>query len=279
MTAPDEEDIDDLEESDDSDEESDEEEIVAGDDIDTRIGTADLPDRMDRAKYFKSLTYLEMSGMFAGPLKPSVIDKWAASTPKGTLGIVAPWVLTHRKPPKAEKLWQSDNSVGDFRSSSPGKVALAALADAVGKLGAAHAIFRSPPLFAASQANRDALAKFFGEFATEEAVGAPRVWIPDGIWDVRTAVKLANELGVLCAFDPLVRDPGQPPEVYYDLGVPALFLRITGLGRSGPIRPERLEDLVMLLEHYEDTPATVVFESPSKWQDARNLRKVLASEI
>jgi uncharacterized protein YecE (DUF72 family) len=283
MTAPDEEDIDDdLEDSEDSAQEledSDEEEIAASDDIDTRIGTADLPDRMERSKYFKSLTYLEMSGMFAGPLKPSVIDKWAASTPKGALGIVAPWVLTQRKPPKSEKLWQSDNSVGDFRASTPGKAALTALADAVKKLGAAHVIFRSPPLFAASQANRDALAKFFGEIATEEVVGATRVWIPDGLWDIRTAVKTANELGVLCAFDPLVRDPGQPPEVYYDLDVPALYLRMTGLGRNGPMRPERLEDLVMLLEHYEDTPATLVFESPAKWQDARNLRKVLSSEI
>jgi hypothetical protein len=67
--------------------------------------------------------------------------------------------------------------------------------------------------------------------------------------------------------------------VFYDLGVPALYLRVTGLGRSGPIRPERLEDLILLLEHYEDVPATVVFESPARWQDARNLRKTLASAV
>ncbi|CAN5853771.1 hypothetical protein BH11MYX2_BH11MYX2_01480 [soil metagenome] len=256
-----------------------EEAIASEGDIDTRIGTADIPDRIDRDHYFKHLTYIELSALFAGPLKPSSLEKWGQLAPKGSLGLVAPWVLTHRKAPKAEKLWQSDASVGDFRSSSPGKVALAALADAVKKTNAAHVIFRSPTLFAASQANRDALAKFFGEFATEEAVGAPRVWVPDGLWDPRTAVKMANELGILCAIDPLVRDPGQPPEIYYDLEVPALYLRVTGLGRTGALRPERLEDLVMLLEHYEDTPATVVFESPARWHDARNLRKVLSSEI
>ena len=249
------------------------------DDIDTRIGTADIPDRTDREKYFRELTYLELSALFAGPMKPSVLAKWAEIAPKGTLGLVAPWVLTHRKAPKAEKLWQHDATVGDFRDSAPGRVAIAELAKAVQQLGAAHVIFRSPTLFAASQANRDLLKKFFEEIATEEALGAPRVWIPDGLWDLRTAVKLANELGVLCAFDPLVRDPGQPPEVHYDLGVPALYLRVTGLGRSGPLRSERMDDLVMLLEHYEGIPATIVFESPSRWQDARNLRKTLAGAV
>lgn len=246
------------------------------DDIDTRIGTADIPERTDREKYFRELTYLELSAWFAGPLKPSALAKWAELAPKGSLGLVAPWVLTHRKAPKAEKLWTHDATVGDFRDSAPGRVALADFAKVVEQLGAAHVIFRSPPLFAASQANRDALKKFFEEIATEEAVGAERVWIPDGLWDLRTAVKLANELGVLCAFDPLVRDPGQPPEVHYDLGVSALYLRVTGLGRTGPLRSERMDDLVMLLEHYENIPATIVFESPSRWQDARNLRRLLS---
>lgn len=247
------------------------------DDIDTRIGTADIPERTDRERYFRELTYLELSALFAGPMKPSALSKWAEIAPKGTIGLVAPWVLTHRKAPKAEKLWAHDNTVGDFRASGPARVALAELAKAVSLLGAAHVIFRSPPLFAASQANRDALTRFFAEIATEEAIGgATRVWIPDGLWDLRTAIKLANELGVICAFDPLVRDPGQSPEVHYNLGVSALYLRVTGLGRGGPLRSERMEDLVMLLEHYEGIPATIVFESPSRWQDARNLRKVLA---
>lgn len=136
------------------------------DDIDTRIGTADIPDRTDREKYFRELTYLELSALFAGPMKPSVLAKWAEIAPKGTLGLVAPWVLTHRKAPKAEKLWQHDATVGDFRDSAPGRVAIAELAKAVQQLGAAHVIFRSPTLFAASQANRDLLKKFFQEIAT-----------------------------------------------------------------------------------------------------------------
>jgi len=259
---------DDLDDTDDTD-----------DAIDTRIGTADIPDRKDRDKYFRELTYLELSALFAGPLKPSALAKWADLAPPHSIGLVAPWVLTHRTAPKSEKLWAHDATVGDFRDSKPGRVALAELAKAVELLKAAHVIFRSPTLFAASSANRDALKKFFGEVATEEVLGAPRVWIPDGLWDFRTAMTFAKEIGVLCAFDPLVRDPGQPPEIHYDLDVEALYLRVTGLGRSGPLRTERLDDLVMLLEHYENTPATIVFESPERWKDARNLRKTLAEAV
>jgi uncharacterized protein YecE (DUF72 family) len=246
-----------------------------------RIGTVDLPDRMERERYFRELDFLELSALFAGPLKPSVLAKWEVA-PKGSLALVAPWVLTHRKPPKANVLWPHDASVGDFRDSAPGRAALVQFAAAVKQLGASHAVFRSPSLFAASAANRDALKKFFGEIATPEAVGgAVRVWIPDGLWDLRTAVTFANELGVVCAFDPLVRDPGQPPEVHFDLELPALYLRVTGLGRSGPIRSERLDDLVMLMAHHAEAEGgiTVAFESPSRWNDARNLKKSIVDAV
>lgn len=244
-----------------------------------RIGTVDIPDRMDRARYFKELDFLELSAMFAGPLKPSVLTGWADLAPKGSIALVAPFVLTHRKAPKASKLWAHDATTGDFRDSAPARVALAQLRAAVDQLGASHVVFKSPPLFAASSANRDALKRFFGELATEEAVGTSRVWVPDGLWDLRTAITFANELEVICAWDPLVRDPGQPPEVHYDLELSELYLRITGLGRTGPLRTERLDDLLMLLESYEDVPATIAFESPARWADARNLKKTLENAL
>ncbi len=245
-----------------------------------RIGTVDLPDRMERDRYFKELSLLELSAFFAGPMKPSSLAKWAAGTPEGGLALVAPWVLTHRKPPVATTMWPHDATVGDFRDSAPGRAALAQFKLAVQQLKAGYAVFKSPNLFAASAANRDTLKKFFGEIATEEAVGTTRVWVPDGLWDLRTAVAFANELGVICAFDPLVRDPGQPHEVHEDLDVTALYLRVAGLGRSGALRAERQDDLVMLLEHYAELPtAAIAFESPSRWNDARNLKKALENAV
>lgn len=242
---------------------------------DTRIGTVDIPERTDRERYFREMTYLELSALFAGPLKPSALAKWAELAPKGSLGLVAPWVLTHRKPPTATKLWAHDATVGDFRDSGPGRVALAEYRTVVEQLGAGYAVFRSPPLFAPSAANRETLARFFGEIATEEACGAPRVWIPDGLWETRSAVAFATEHDVICAFDPLVVDPNQPHEIYFDLDVTQLYLRIENLGRGGTMRPEQLEQISILLEQYGETFATVAFASSARWQDARNLKKLL----
>lgn len=240
-----------------------------------RIGTVDIPDRTDREHYFRSLTYLELSALFAGPLKPGALARWKELAPPGAIGLVAPWVFSHRDAPEAQRLWRHDDTAGDFRDSAPARDALRPFRAAIDELAASHAVFRSPPLFAPSAANRDRLRMFFGEFATSEAIGTSRVWIPDGLWEPRSAVAFATELGVLCAFDPLVREPGQPLEIYEDLEVTALYLRISGLGRSGPLRTDQQEDLTMLLEHYEGVPATIAFESITRWQDARNLKKLL----
>jgi hypothetical protein len=41
------------------------------------------------------------------------------------------------------------------------------------------------------------------------------------------------------------------------------------------MRPEQLEQISILLEQYGETFATVAFASPARWQDARNLKKLL----
>lgn len=240
-----------------------------------RIGTVDIPERVERERYFRELSYLELSALFAGPLKAASLARWQDLAPPGGLGLVAPWVLTQRKPPRAERLWRHDAEVGDFRDSALGRAALAMFRDAATTLSASMAIFPSPPLFAPSLANREQLRRFFAEVATPETVGAARVWIPDGLWEPRAAVSFATEIGVTCAIDPLVFDPGQPGEVYEDLDAPALYFRPTGLGRSGPIRSEKLEDLAALAEHYENIELTIAFASPARWQDARNFKKLL----
>jgi uncharacterized protein YecE (DUF72 family) len=214
--------------------------------------------------------------LHAGPVKPSVLAKWAEVAPQGAIGLVAPFSLTHRAPPKAPQLWPHDATTGDFRASAHTAAALDAFVDALRAVHASCAIFRSPESFSSSAANRDQLHRFFGEHATAERLGVERVWVPGGLWDVRTAVKLAGELEVTIAVDPLVRAPGEPPEVYDDLEVGALYLRASGAGRTGALRSEKLEDLAVLLEHYEDVPITVSFASPERWQDARNFKKLLA---
>ena len=95
----------------------------------------------------------------------------------------------------------------------------AELLTAIQQTKATCAVFRSSDNFSASAANRDSLKHFFTEVASAETLGCERVWIPGGLWDLRTAVKLATELGVTCSFDPTVRDPNDPPEVVPQCGI------------------------------------------------------------
>jgi uncharacterized protein YecE (DUF72 family) len=206
-------------------------------------------------------------------VKPGTLAPWAALAPKGALGLAAPFSLTHRKPPPGAKLWPHDASTGDFRDSATSRATLDPLREAAATVGAGAIVFRSPETFSPSAGNREILRKFFTEIATF-ATGIERVWIPGGLWNVPTAVKMAGELGVTVALDPLVREPGVPLEAMLGLEVSALYLRIEG-GRTGTIRSEHMEDLAALIESYDSLPITIAFASPERWQDARNLKKLL----
>ncbi len=238
-----------------------------------RVGTVDIPAKIERERYFRELSHLELSLLFAGPVKPGVRAKWAEVAPKQTIALVAPFSLTHRKPPAGTKLWPHDASTGDFRTSPTSSATLGPLSEAIAMLGARAVVFRSPEGFSPSAANRDQLQRFFCELDLGEA---QRVWLPGGLWDVRAAVKLATPLGVTVAFDPLVREPGEPAEIYAELDAPALYFRVES-GRVGPIRTAQLEDLALLVEHYEDRSVTIAFASAERWQDARNFKKLLSA--
>jgi uncharacterized protein YecE (DUF72 family) len=235
------------------------------------IGTVDIPAKIERDRYFRELTYLELSTLFAGPVKPGTLARLAEVAPKSSIGLVAPSPLTHRKPPPSANPWPTDATCGDFRISEPGNAALASLRAAIDVLDARSVVFRSPETFSSSAANRDQLQRFFGVVE----LGVERVWVPGGLWEVPAAAKVARELGLTLSIDPFVRDPSDPPEIHYDLDVPALYLRIESAGRAGPLNTERLEDLAALVQHYEDLPLTVVFASPDRWRDARNFKKLL----
>jgi hypothetical protein len=214
------------------------------------VGTVDIPERVDRERYFQELDYVELSLLVRG-VKDKTRDKWAASCPRGAVGLVV---------------------AGELRETP------VTLANDVAAFGAACVVFRSPPLFSPSQAHRDQLRRFFGEVATAEAIGATRVWIPDGLWQPRDAVKVAAELGVACAIDPLVREPGAPPEMYEGLDAPAMYFRIEAPSRPGALDAGQLEELAALAEYYEERSVEsvrVVFATHDRWRDARAFKALV----
>lgn len=238
-----------------------------------RVGTVDLPTRGGWDRYFGVLTYLELTGLFAAPVKTATLSRWRAAAKPRSLGLVAPWPITHRKPPVGPRGWTSDAQSGDFRDGPAARETVAVLAAAAQRLEAAAVVFQSPADLSTSAATRAHLATFFTELAPADAFGgAARVWIPGGLWEPEAALALATELGVRCAIDPFVTAPERPlpplPE--------SIYLRPVGLGRSGILSADRLEELLELVLAAED--AIVAFGTHERQKDAVNFARLVAAQ-
>jgi uncharacterized protein YecE (DUF72 family) len=237
-----------------------------------RIGTVDLPPRTGMEHYFKALSTVEISALVAAAMKPGTLVKWKASVPARSIGLHAPWVITHRKNLTGNDERKADAGSGDFRDSPVVQQALAELAQAADAIDAWSVIFPSPPLFSPSQANRDQLRKFFNDVAPASMfAGRARVWLPDALWEPVAAVRFATELGVLCAVDPLVKDLAYRPGVYSELDTDHAYLRVLGLGRTGPLRQDNQDELATIAASYKST--TVIFATAERWKDAKNFKR------
>jgi uncharacterized protein YecE (DUF72 family) len=211
--------------------------------------------------------------MFSAQIKTATLARWRTQSPERSLGLVAPWPITHRSgPPSNARAWPSDATSGDFRDGPGALAALESLAAAAITIGAATVVFQSPADHSPSASNRDTLRRFFTELARADRFGgAERVWLPGGLWEPEAALALSAELGVLCGVDPLVRAP-EAIDIATLLG-PHVYLRPIGLGRAGTLSADRLEEIVDLVAERES--GYVAFGTSERLRDARNLVKLL----
>jgi hypothetical protein len=220
------------------------------------IGCADLPHGIGWDRYFGKVSFLETSALTRGAVRPSVLTKWRAAAPgAGAFAVVAPPMVP--EPLGVERGTES-------------------LIETLRALEASLVVVRTPPSFSPSAANRELLRRYFGEVLVD--VGVERVWQPDGLWDTRTALKLAGELGVILGADPLVRDPTKEPVDFYStLETDALYCRVTGLGRGARIlSSSQLDELSMVTEAYERT--WVVLATVDSFADASRFAKLLGDQ-
>jgi uncharacterized protein YecE (DUF72 family) len=240
-----------------------------------RIGTVDLPPRTQMEHFFTELATVEITALVAAPMKPATLAKWKESVPARSVGLHAPWVITHRKNVTGKDDRKSDPTSGEFRDSEIAREALAELAAAAVAIDAWSVVFPSPPLFSPSQAHRDRLRAFFSEVAPAEMFGdRARVWIPDPLWEPVAAVRFATELGILCAVDPLVKDLAYRPGIYSELDTPYAYFRLLGLGSVGPLKQDKQDELAQTAAAYDS--AAVIFATVDRWKDAKNFKRNLA---
>lgn len=248
------------------------------------IGCVDLPMRLSRQRYFQVLAYLETSATLLGVPRASVMQRWRQEAgAHGRFGLVAPQTVTHRPGPKGYPRHKSPLApaelaqAGGFRATDLIRREVDALAEASAICGAEVVIFRTPPDFAPSAANRDAMRVFFRDIAPAGRFGdAIRVWESQGLWELETAAHFAGELGVVPACDPLTTDPiGVDPDIFGRLPGDDAYFRVTGLGMAR----RRLDDYALepLLEAAESYRRVwIAFSHEGKYPDAIRLYRQLA---
>ncbi len=248
------------------------------------VGCAGLPRGLGWPRYFQRLPYLELGAMLAGPIRSTVLRRWRAATPNPrSFGVVAPAIITHTPGPRGfgPRGWPvvpgRAHEVGGFKDGEATRAAVAAHLTAIEVLDAAAAVYRTPPDFSPSAANRDAMRRFFAEQAPAELLGdRVRVWHPSGLWEPPVAAALAQELGILCALDPLGADPTNEHTAFFaDLAGDEAYFVISGLGRGRRTPPDRLEELAEIANRFQR--AWVVFSTSEPFPDAIRFSRLVSN--
>jgi uncharacterized protein YecE (DUF72 family) len=235
-----------------------------------RIGCAGLPQGMNVTSYFKRLDLLEVDATFYDPPALATLRRWQREAPPGAGFSAVAWQLvTHdadtpgyarlQEPLPAERASQ----VGSFRPTPAVRDAWQRTLASARALAAEVVLLSSPPSFAPTAQNRDALRRFVGE-VIGDVPDLTIAWEPRGVWEPGPAASLAAELGLVYVCDPLQLEVPPPQET-------RAYFRIYGLGfYRDKISEENLELLAAMVERHER--CWVVFANTSKLGDAQRFR-------
>lgn len=239
-----------------------------------RVGCAGVPSGVSRATYFERLDLLETDVTFFDPPREVALKRWRNEAPPGSAFSVLAWqVITHEAgtpgyarvaaPLSPETL----AGAGGFRDTPAVRDAWTRTLSSARALGAEVILFQTPPSFAPTEANREALRRFFGEVAADHG-DTTLAWEPHGLWEPQQASALAVELGLVYALDPLQLETPPPDE-------PKAYFRIHGLGvYRGKLGDDLLELVADMAEGYER--AWVVFANVEKLGDAQRFHRLVA---
>ncbi len=239
-----------------------------------RVGCAGLPSGVARAAYFEHLDLLEVETTFFEPPGEVALRRWRREAPPACGFTALAWQLvTHDSdsPGYARLNHPLDGTaigqVGSFRDTQLVRDAWARSVSAAQALAAEVLLLETPPSFTPSESHREALRRFVGEVAGNRG-NLALAWEPHGIWEPAEAAKLALELGLIYALDPLQLEEPPPEE-------PEAYFRLHGLGiYRNKISADMLELLAEMIEGYER--AWVVFANVEKYRDAQHFHKLLA---
>jgi hypothetical protein len=237
-------------------------------------GCSDLPH--DRRAFYQNATAIEHRvGLFSPP-KARDLKSWAedaqnAKNPMRTIWVA--WQAFTHRPGDIRKGFglkllpgESPANLGHFQKTPENLRVWTRIKEQAVNVGASHILLETSANFTPSEANKRALTAFAKDWA-ELPENMRLVWHAAGFWEREETVRLANELGIVPAIDPLVDErEGLPDceEVYFQM-----------LGRHGLLDTYSDDDLACILNAaapYDEV--SIIFRTADSLSDAKRTLKM-----
>jgi hypothetical protein len=205
-------------------------------------------DHLPGPKYLAALRFAEVS--LRAPLP-------RASTLRQKRGQLPADVVLSLRAPKSAIV----GSRGPLRFDAELEAGLTWLLSARDALGAKLVVLPTPADLTPGARSRDLLAAYVEKLPREPE--RPFVWAPHGPWEREQAERVASDLGLVLAFDPLEEDC--PPG-------PIAYARLIAIGARRSFSPALLEDALEALP--PGLPSYAVIESERSFPQASMLQKL-----
>jgi uncharacterized protein YecE (DUF72 family) len=225
-----------------------------------RVGTVGFP--VSKRNLFGRVDVVELSDTFNAIPKSRTGKKQREETPANVSYTVELPKHLFVPPPPGTQLPGDAARYGGFQTSDENLKLFERTVRYADALGADTLVLITPPEFTPAKPKTEALFSFL---KTVDRGQKKLVWQPGGPWEIERAADFAAQMDVVPAVDPL-RDP--PP-----VG-PFCYLRLGPFSVMGSrVGVYDLEQIAGIVQPFED--ATVVFDTPRAFDDAKNLKNVL----
>lgn len=215
---------------------------------------------------FSQVDVVELSETYNGVPKTQTGKKRREETPSSIMYSVQLPKYLFAAAPAGAQLPGNPSGYGDFQLTDENKNLFAKALRYADAVEADTLILVTPADFTPAKPRTEALRAFIDAV---DLGGKKLVWQPSGPWEIERAARFALEIGAVPAVDPLRDSPPAGPFCYLRLGP------FSAMGsRVGNYDLEQIAKAALSFDE-----AVVIFDTDRAFDDARNLKTVLAEGV
>jgi uncharacterized protein YecE (DUF72 family) len=211
------------------------------------IGCAGFP--VPATRYFKEFLYVEIQETHLAVPGTGTLRRWRREAPDGFgFAMLAPREIGQE----------------GFREGKVVENALKMLTEVGKELDARTAVFVTPPEIVQNRNNKAAVKEFL---TSVKKRFARVVWEASPSWDADDAAAICEDVGAVCARDPLAHGALDATVAYYRLPGPA--------GHKSRYEDPAIERLAAIAREAKHDDVTYVFTNVDMFADAKRFKKAL----